>query len=173
MPEPARYTCTGLLLALVFPFPSSPDSFPPQHIAAPPVVTAHVWLNPAEIDFADRLGTVTGWVLSVFVPLPSSPVVLLPQHWTVPPVSRAHVWSNPADTSTAVPAKPVTFTGESSSLLAPLPISPCLPWPQHFTPPPFVTPHVWSQPAEICVITLSPVSWGVRCGRLLPLPALP
>src|ERR1700752_622790 len=41
-PLPRPTTATGTELSAVFPSPSCPDSFPPQPLTAPPVVSAHV-----------------------------------------------------------------------------------------------------------------------------------
>ena len=76
------------------PSPSSPDALFPQHFAPPDVVTAQVWLYPAEIDAALlKPWTRTGFLRDVAVPSPSSPVALLPQHFTLPVFMSAQVWS--------------------------------------------------------------------------------
>ncbi len=45
-----RYTLVGVFRFAVLPLPSSPEPLLPQHFAPPAVVTAQVWLYPAEIE---------------------------------------------------------------------------------------------------------------------------
>jgi hypothetical protein len=59
-PDDNPITFTGVVLAVVVPFPSWPYALSPQHRTPPAVVTAHVWSKPAEIDMtvaADAAGT--------------------------------------------------------------------------------------------------------------------
>ena len=48
-PEVRPTSLMGVELDVVVPSPSSPWSLCPQHLAAPPAVTAHVWNPPVEI----------------------------------------------------------------------------------------------------------------------------
>jgi hypothetical protein len=68
-------TFTGILLSVYVPFPSWPSLFIPQHLTAPPLVTAQVWAYPAAMALTPLLNplTFTGVLLSVFVPFPSWP----------------------------------------------------------------------------------------------------
>src|SRR5438874_53966 len=51
-------TSTGTLLSVVVPFPSSPAPFCPQHLTAPPLVTAQVSSMPASMAAAGPKRTV-------------------------------------------------------------------------------------------------------------------
>ena len=152
--RPPRYTVTGVCpvlggsVAELARTRSRPSTSPP-----PDVVTAQVWLNPAEID-VDAAQAATrrrDACAVVVVPSPSSPVALLPQHLTVPPVSSAQVWSKPGRDLATPPESPVTATGFKRSRvravadLAVLVVAPALDAAGRS-----VTAHVWSQPAEIC-----------------------
>jgi len=90
-------TAMGVDESVVVPLPSSPSGLCPQHLAAPPASTAHVWLKPVAMAVALVIPlTATGVNESVVVPLPSSPKPFHPQHLTVLAVSTAHVWWSPA-----------------------------------------------------------------------------
>ncbi len=86
-------TFTGVLRRCDVPSPSWPVSLDPQHLAAPPVVTAQVWASPAEMLATPLVSpeTWTGVVRSVPVPSPSPPAQLYPQHIAAPPVVTAQV----------------------------------------------------------------------------------
>src|SRR5437588_11567137 len=58
-PEVRPETSTGVVLSVVVPFPSWPQSLNPQHFAPPPVVTAQACKVPAEIAVAPALRTAT------------------------------------------------------------------------------------------------------------------
>src|SRR5438067_2271985 len=93
-------TDTGLCRLVVVPSPSWPEVFAPQHFTVPPVTTAQVCADPAEITvtFANP-DTAAGLVLDVLVPVPSCPELFRPQHFTVPDGgSTAHECASPAIT---------------------------------------------------------------------------
>jgi hypothetical protein len=77
---------------------------------------------------------------------------LLPQHFTPPALVSAQVWPPPAVIAVTPLARPVTSTGVLLSVVVPLPSWPAPLAPQHLTPPPLVSAHVWLEPAEIAVI---------------------
>ena len=91
MPEPNPTTSTGVLDWVVVPSPSQPV---PQHLTAPPVVTAHECWSPAETVAPPEPNptTPTGVVDGLLVPSPSSPWMLCPQHLAAPLVAAAHKW---------------------------------------------------------------------------------
>ena len=128
----------------------------PQHFAAPPAATAHVWLLAAEIARAPLPSPDTGVGVDRFVvvPSPSWPAKLLPQHRTAPPDVRAHAWACPVATASTPLDSPLTGTGVSRVVVVPSPSWPELFWPQHMTPPPDVTAHVKPVPpaaaAAVC-----------------------
>ena len=117
-----RYTLVGVFRFAVLPLPSSPEPLLPQHFAPPAVVTAQVWLYPAEIDpTLLSPDTLTGCLRDLVVPSPSSPVALLPQHFTLPLFSSAQVWSCPPRRLRRGPESPDTGTGFRASVCEPLP----------------------------------------------------
>ena len=71
---------------MVVPFPSCPKTLWPQHLTAPPLVSAQLWRLPAAIALTPLCSpeTSTGVELSVVVPSPSCPAALSPQHLTAP-----------------------------------------------------------------------------------------
>src|SRR5262249_42867022 len=46
-PLPSPTTATGIKWSVLVPAPSSPDSLSPQHLTAPALVSAQVWMSPA------------------------------------------------------------------------------------------------------------------------------
>jgi len=69
-------TWVGVALVFVVPSPSWPEVFRPQHFTEPVLVTAHVWLPPAEIErieLDERPTTPIGENAFVVVPSPSCP----------------------------------------------------------------------------------------------------
>jgi hypothetical protein len=95
-------TATGSPELVLEPFPSCPNSLPPQHSTPPLVETAQSWislpvlslvelLTPAEI-IAVPLSpeTAAGRSDAFPEPLPSSPTLLSPQQSAVPPSTNAH-----------------------------------------------------------------------------------
>ena len=91
-------TSTGVELSVVVPFPSCPKLLSPQHLTAPPLVSAQLWTPPAAIAVTPLCSpeTSTGVELSVVVPFPSCPKALKPQHLTAPPLVSAQLWTPPA-----------------------------------------------------------------------------
>src|SRR6185312_4876191 len=77
-------TCTGDLLSVVVPLPSSPKLFQPQHCTSPLSSRAHVYASPTAICTAlVSPATLTGVLLLLVVPSPSCPLLFRPQHFTV------------------------------------------------------------------------------------------
>ena len=74
-PDDKPDTVTGVNRSVVVPSPSCPEALPPQHFAAPPVVTAHVWKLPALMVATpdDNPDTATGVDWLVLVSSPSPP----------------------------------------------------------------------------------------------------
>ena len=73
-------TVTGVALFMVVPFPNWPELFIPHARTVPSLISARLWLPPAEIaDNPSSPVTVTGVVLFVKVPLPNCPASLRPQ----------------------------------------------------------------------------------------------
>src|SRR5207244_9008719 len=102
MPE----TSTGVCRSAIDPSPGLPQSFAPQHLTPPALVSAQVWKLPAATAAAPLVSaeTSTGACRPVVVPSPSSPRSFRPQHLTPPPLVNAQVWSAPAATARAQPA---------------------------------------------------------------------
>ena len=96
------------------------------------------------------------------VPMPSSPHTFEPQHLTRPLSRMAHVWVWPAKSCTA-PRPVPRYTKGSPSPISParcptaprpvpgIPSFPQYSAPQHLSPPPSRTAHVWSSDADTCV----------------------
>ena len=157
-------TSTGTLLLVVEPFPSWPSPFLPQHFTPPPVVTAQVWLPPAETDWTPLASpnTSTGNVLGVVELFPSWPFELLPQHFAAPPVVSAQVWFAPAEMAWTPLLSPLTSTGKLLFVVELIPSWPAELLPQHFAPPSAVRAQVCSPPAEMETNTGDAASAG--CG---------
>src|SRR5256885_406012 len=87
---PRPTTCTGALLLVVAPFPSSPLAFCPQAQTVPSVLTATACFHPLDICFTLTMPTIgTGVLLPAIEPVPSSPFALVPHDQSVPSVFKA------------------------------------------------------------------------------------
>src|SRR6266508_1161624 len=90
--EPA-HAIVGEPLPHVFPSPSWPSPFHPQHLTPSASVSAQVWSSPTAIAAIplERPETSTGVDLETVVPSPSWPQELSPQHLTPPDLISAQV----------------------------------------------------------------------------------
>jgi hypothetical protein len=116
-------TWTGVERLVVLPSPSWPFSLPPQHIAAPAVVTAHVWFAPAEmaampldkpttsmgVDVHGKGSPITEHTACA-VP-PNWPELSDPQHFALPAFVTTQAWFPPTETIAA----PAAAAGGRSS----------------------------------------------------------
>ena len=103
------------------PVPSCPVPLYPQHFAAPPLVSAHVWKSPEVIATIPEVSplTWTGVDEPVVVPFPSCPSQLPPQHFTAPPVVSAQVCQALAVMAMTPAVSPLTWTGIDESVVVP------------------------------------------------------
>src|SRR3990172_3409111 len=101
-----------------------------------------------------RPTTSTGVARCVVVPSPSWPSKFRPQHFTPPPAVRAHVWSLPAAICATPLPRPTTPTGVVRCAVVPSPSWPYSLYPQHFTPPAFVSAQVYASPAATAATPL-------------------
>ncbi len=87
-------------MSVVFPYPSWPLLFDPQHRTDPSIRRAQACVLPAAISTASRTppSTARGVSRSVVVPSPSWRLVLIPQQFTVPPPRSTQVYALPAAT---------------------------------------------------------------------------
>ncbi len=83
------------------------------------------------------------------VPPPNCSSLLLPQHLTPPTLVSAQVWFVPAAIAITPLVSPMTSVGTDLSVVVPSPSMPPLLSPQHLTPPPLVSAHVWAVPDVI------------------------
>src|SRR4030095_4671626 len=109
-------TSTGASRCVFELSPIWPNPFQPQHLAPPPVVTAHVCDAPASIVPTPLVNPATStgvrrWLLEV--PSPTWPVLFCPQHFTPPAFVRAHVCVSPAAMAFTPLVNPETLTGVS------------------------------------------------------------
>lgn len=122
----------ALGLRLLLPLPNCPLELPPQHLTAPPVTLAQVWLPPAAKAWAPAIvGTSTGLLRAVVVPSPNCRELFEPQHHTLPS-AIAQVWE-PFAARAVTPSRPTTSTASGVGLALVLPF-PSWPWsfcPQH------------------------------------------
>ena len=91
-----RVTCIAKFRWVVVPSPSSAEELYPQHHGAPALVSAQVWLEPADRDaIVGKPKTSTGAARLVLEQSPSCPLVLDPQHQTAPATVLPHVCEEP------------------------------------------------------------------------------
>ena len=123
--------------------------FPPQHFTPPALVSAQLVPSATASNTTPLFSptTLTGVGRFCPVPSPNCPAPLDPQHFTAPPLVNAQLWLFPSATATTPLFSPTTLTGVCRFCHVPSPNCPELLIPQHFTPPPTVTAHVWTAPA--------------------------
>ena len=159
----------------VVPSPNWPEPFHPQHLTAPPAVTAQVWNSPAATALTPLPSPLTsiGVACPVVVPSPNWPTMLSPQHLSPPPFVTAQVWDPPAATTFTPLPSPLTSTGVVCLSVVPFPNWPEPLFPQHLSPPPrtvSIIAQVWSPPAAT---PLTPLASPLTSVGTLRSPAVP
>src|SRR5882757_1647052 len=145
-------------------------------MAAPSVVTAQVWIAPAEICATGPMPvTSTGRGSRPVCPLPTWPYSFRPQHFAPALDRMAQVWKPPALIATTPAPRPTGDTGVEELRDRPSPSAPARPWPQHLVAPSSVMAQAWYSPALIAATPdCRPVTWtGTAESVVLPSPSCP
>src|SRR5215472_8775742 len=119
-------TCTGVLLFVVLPLPSSPFAFSPQAQTVPSLFTARLWSQPAAMAITpERLLTAMGVELGTFVPTPNSPKPFPPHAQTVPSLFSDKLNSSSQQPSAiaTTPERLLTCDGVDVATVVPFPSS--------------------------------------------------